>query len=63
MILKSKGREISTTELIESMDQFPELCKGCKSGTYLIRTGMKLMKKGIIERTAKKGGFYWRIKK
>ena len=50
---------MSTAELIEEMDKYPDLCKGCKSGTYLIRTAMALMKKGKITRKIGKGGFYW----
>ncbi|RMG37779.1 MAG: hypothetical protein D6732_05980 [Methanobacteriota archaeon] len=62
-ILARASREMSTAELIEAMDEFPDLCKGCKSGTYLIRTAMNLVRKGMVKRKAGKGGFYWNLVK
>lgn len=62
-ILADASKEITTAELLEAMDKFPDLCKGCKSGTYLIRTGISLEKKGLISRKAGKGGFYWKLTK
>jgi len=61
-ILGSHGKALTTSQLLEATDLFPELCSGCKSGNDVISAGLRLLEKNQINRTAGKGGFLWSLK-
>lgn len=58
-ILRDHGRKLSTQQILEAVKQYPELCKGCSSGTEIIAAGLILKDQGKIERKVTKGGFLW----
>ena len=60
-ILKSQGIKLTTSKILELVDNFPDLCSGCKSGNDVIAAGMRLIKKEKIIRSIGKGGFLWSL--
>ncbi len=62
LILTKYGAQ-STEEILSHVDEFPELCSGCRSGSYLIIAGRKLERKGHIVKKVSKGGFIWQLKR
>ncbi|MCY3411457.1 MAG: hypothetical protein INQ03_07485 [Candidatus Heimdallarchaeota archaeon] len=59
-ILRDYPDGLSTQEIIDKLDFYPELCKTCKSGAELISMANKLHHKQKIIRIAEKGGFRWK---
>lgn len=60
-ILQHSQTKLRTQEILDLTDTFPDLCRGCKSGSDVILAGMKLFKEGKINREIGKGGYYWSL--
>jgi len=61
-ILRDHGDNLTTAEIVRLASQYPDLCRGCSSGSAVISAGMILHEEGKIERKIAKGGFRWSLK-
>ena len=60
-ILKSHSHSLSTQEILDETKLYPDICRGCKSGSNILRIALKLVNEGVISRELAKGGFQWKI--
>jgi hypothetical protein len=60
-ILTNHGPSLRTEEILKYAKKYPELCKGCSSGTEIILAGKTLVKQNKISRNVARGGFVWTI--
>ncbi|MDH5401292.1 MAG: hypothetical protein OEZ01_12840 [Candidatus Heimdallarchaeota archaeon] len=60
-ILKSSKNSLSTQEILNMTENFPDLCQGCTSGTHVVSAGIKLAEEGKVIRSIAKGGFRWSL--
>ena len=51
---------IPTERVLELARRF-SICKGCSSGSHVIATGNKLVKKRMVKRTFRKGKYFWSL--
>jgi hypothetical protein len=60
-ILKS-DKILSTQEILEKAKNIP-LCQDCIDGNAVLNAANKLIKRGIISKSFKKGKYYWKLEK
>jgi len=53
---------ISSERVLEIAKRFT-ICAGCSDGNHVLTTGQKLIKKGKVKRSFKKGVYYWTLMK
>ncbi len=53
---------MSTHDILTEARKYPDICRGCRSGSNIIRIAMKLLEEGLITREIGKGGFIWKIR-
>ena len=60
-ILRDHGDQLTTSQILDYTKNYPDLCRGCSSGTQVISAGIQLMEMGLIKREIGKGGFKWSL--
>ena len=53
---------ISTQRILELAKRF-RICKGCSSGSHVLITGERLIKKKMVKRSFKRGIYFWSLVK
>lgn len=61
-ILGESEKSLSTQEMLDIAIKYPELCRGCKSGSNILSIIMKMYREGKVQREITKGGLRWMIK-
>lgn len=59
-ILK-KYKKLTTSEILQATDEFPDICHTCVSGSTVMLAGKKLIRKGYLQKIPQPNGFVWEL--